>query len=577
MKFISVLFIIIYVSFLLTACDSGNDGGGDTPNDSPGTGDQVISSAPEHIADAVENAGNYEKTFLLASSSGSFNGIRDNMNTHFPLVADLVNGGGEARDFMLQSFQGTSSFSEDMKLSIYAYALEQMGDSSAVTTLQDFLKNTIYMDLYLAPHLVTHAIKSLLNHNNLEWTIYYTGLQMDAAVSGNSGAQINAAISENTYRFDYSKITSNKTIPLCTRRYIIVDNNLDPLIYPDTNEQVIIEGTEYVSPDVPSGVATMWRNRVENAGDTTWIDDGEFRGTQGASRQYNCGGYAFRDLNGYRMWTYPPSGLFPKLLDAGLLIKIEDDEDIQIGDKVFYYKSHIANDSPDHVAEVSNVEESWIGWTYNTITVRNADNQSGLFESDIDGNYFLGTDSETGKVRYPTRRVYRWVNGTAPKVIPDASPSIVGNPRYCQEPECGSGRLYYGEGTVEMELTRSADSDQGAGSVTCSDTPFYHFVINDDGRFDLWVYRCIYPYWEDLSCNEYNTFHSGHYEDTHSDGNLSINFPLGNGSLTAKIIGNSIAGRMVKTVETVYTETTYTYDFTVPKVCSLPAYYLSCE
>lgn len=378
---------------------------------------------PEGLEDAVEGASNSTQTFQVQFSADSASALRQRLATVFPDLADLIASGADGRDYMLQFFDGTPSFKDDITLLIYAEALRLMADATVVATLQEFLLDNINGDLIWTPHFVTHTIKSLLGQTDLEASGYYTAQQMQAAAN---------AIAPTTLSLPAAfKLAS---MPGCKQQYILVDNFNNPLTYTDSNgktRQAAVHGTVWPNNDVPNSVRDNYLDEVQVKGGGTYVTtDPTYPGEP--SKSFNCGGYVFRSFNGGQPWTGSPDAMFEVLDGANLLFEVSE-SNAQPGDIVFYYAPGATSTTlPAHVAEVNRIET---GTFSNTVIVRNADGQSGLFDAPSDAAYFTGNFFQSA--RYPTRRYFRWVDGAPPKVIPDTS--VTGNSEYCGEEDSGGG------------------------------------------------------------------------------------------------------------------------------------------
>jgi hypothetical protein len=350
-------------------------------------------------------------TFPLRRSSGGAAGLRDAMASAFPAVSDLSKPDAAVRDAMLDAFGGTPGFDRDVALAIYAYALEEMGDTAAVPRLSAFLRDNVNGDVYWALHFAAHAVLAMKGALPVDDTGWFDHATIAAAASGQASSGLLASVS-----------SAEAEKPSCGKRYILVDDSGKPLTYlgkDGKTHQVVVGGTQFSKPDVPASVASNYKTEVADGGGTYATDDPEFQGAP--SKQFNCAGYAFRDFNGGRRWTGDPGAMYGPLVESGVLFEVPESQ-AQPGDKVFYFRKQMQ--VPGHVAEVKKVESGMLG---NTVTVRNADGQSGLWDARIDAAYFTGTLLK--EATYPTRKVFRWRDGKAPKAIPD--PAVSANPAYC--------------------------------------------------------------------------------------------------------------------------------------------------
>ena len=214
-----------------------------------------------------------------------------------------------------------------------------------------------------------------------------------------------------------------------------------PLTYVDPGDgktkPVAIEGDEHASPTVPSDLAAHWRSEVSRGGGMYVNDDPEFAGMP--SKQFNCGGYAFRELNGGKRWTLDPHQAHATLVAAGILEEIPAAM-ARPGDKVFF----MGVEEPDKVAHVAEVK-SVGGLLSTSITLRNADQASGLWETDLASKYYTGAFLGLGtKAHYAGHKIYRYKAGAPPRVIVD--PASLTNPAYC------GGKQVPGQGTLEVTI-----------------------------------------------------------------------------------------------------------------------------
>lgn len=371
----------------------------------------TCTTIPLEVAAVVGQVSDLYQTFALRSSSGAVIGVREGISSHFPEIVDLIGGGPRARDFMLKAFEGTASFSQDMELSIYAYALEFMGDPEVIVPLQAFILNNLNSDLYFALHFVTQTVKTLRGDTDLEDTFYYTGHQMLDVATGQ------AALT-GEYFADSSSGTPPKS---CTRRYVLLDHEGKPIVWTDANgnpHEAFVEGNTYADAYLPDTLRALFLSSVPTGNGTFVHDDPEFSGEP--SKLFNCAGYAFRHFNGGKKWTADPTVMHKVLVtQTGLLEEVNAGEE-QPGDIVFYIQP---SGVVGHVAILQRIT------FWGTRIVRNADGQSGLWEAAIDAAYFKGVGGAEAK--YPSHKIYRWKNGAPPAV--KADPSVIGNQIYCMD------------------------------------------------------------------------------------------------------------------------------------------------
>jgi hypothetical protein len=353
----------------------------------------VLAGCSSHHDDAVANAIDSiasESTNLRLARAGDGYGNRHrDMREDVPEVDDLTAGGTEAVDALIAAFDGVPDASRDAALVVYAYALGEMRDERAIVPLAEFLSRTRSSDLWLAPQAATHAILQLTGDAELDIkTFFYTLREIDYAMP--SG---HAAISPTT------------TQPSCRRRYLARTPSGKPVWALDRQGNLVplaIEGTEFADITRVSA-KDDWQHEVAKGGGAYVADlDGGV-----PNRRYNSAGYAFRELNGGGGWNVDARVLFRALMAAGLIR--EKSTPPAHGDKVFYTtRGAIA-----HVAEVERIDPD------GSVIVRNADNQSGVFEAKIDAPYFTSRGYEA--------KIYAW--SPRPQVIDDFT--VQGDPGYC--------------------------------------------------------------------------------------------------------------------------------------------------
>ena len=133
---------------------------------------------------AMTDAQNPEVTFDFLSSSGSGLGLRTDLPATFPQVNDLIQQDSNARGAMLERFQ-SATMDDDMELCIYAYALEQLGDASAVLPLRQFIGRNITGPFQWSQHFAAHAVLSLTGEldaaNDINW---YSILDLQSIAEG---------------------------------------------------------------------------------------------------------------------------------------------------------------------------------------------------------------------------------------------------------------------------------------------------------------------------------------------------------------------------------------------------------
>lgn len=414
-----------FVALLLAACGGGG------------------SDLSPEVQAAMTDAASFEKTFTLYAGAGSVATLRSRMTAGFAEVSTLIGGGGDAASSMLAAFSGTPGFADDLKLAIFAYALERMGDAGSASTLATFLRNNATSDLFLSPQFAAAAIQALAGQTISDDTFFFTAEELGQAAALSMGSQAVQG---------FKAASSN---PSCSRQYLLLDGSGNAVTYTDSSGQTrnaVVSGTEFSEATVPSDLAQSWTSQVAAGGGTYVTDDAVFPGSP--SKQFNCAGYALREFNGGRRWTADPAKMFDVLTRSGLLIEVSESS-AQPGDKVFYFPAGAA--LPGHVAEVSSVVP---GVLSNTVTIRNADGQSGLWQAPSNASYFTGT--WVSEAKYPTRKVYRWAGGSAPTASPD--PAAAGDSSACAAASGGSftASVSITGYTLSFSPTTALASNQGS-------------------------------------------------------------------------------------------------------------------
>ena len=358
-------------------------------------------SLPIGVGTAINGAADPTETFRLRQSSGGLAGLRAAVEVAFPAVARLVDGGTAARDKMVEAFGGQPPFDDDLKLAIFAFALEKMGEAGPVKTLKAFVAGNLTGDLWWSPHFAVHAIHALSGKPDAADKAWYRLSEQRTA----SGALLLGAADDTTTRSS------------CVRQFLLVDAGGQAVTFPDgaTQRNAVVAGQEFAASTVPDGVRDGYLAAVAAGGGTYATDDTQFAGVP--SKQFNSAGYVFRELNGGRRWVVDPSEAYRSLVGAGALVEVAE-ADAKGGDKVFYFQRDAT--LPGHVAEVRKVVSG-------VVTVRGADGQSGLWDAKIDAAYFTAMWFDAPK--YATRRVYRWKDGKAPAV--EADPEVAGDVATC--------------------------------------------------------------------------------------------------------------------------------------------------
>jgi hypothetical protein len=405
-------------------------------------------SGPTRLEAALDSASSVGGTYRLTSSSGSAAGLRAAMRLAFPAVDDLIGGGRPAHDAMLKAFGDTPSEDSDLKLTIFAWALEQMGTSSDASVFESFVARNLTSDVDWSLHFATHAIRTFTGYDDGDLKAWYYVEEMELA-SGTKAADQKSSPARNT----------------CLGSNLLVDANGVTITWYDGGKSepvpVRIDGWVRSVSAATANTADLSRAEIEKNGGTFVYDDPEFPGI--ATRQFDCAGYALRELNHGKKWWVDPSEAYRVLVGAGQLVEVPESA-AQPGDKVFYFAAGAI--LPGHVAEIHQVEQGLFG---NTILVRNADGDSGLWEADVNADYYTKPSANGNRgARYPTHQILRWSGGQAPKTIPNSK-----NPL-----PCGAAANIDGGADADSGLS----PDAGARSDGSMD-------VRDDGGNDSPVVR----------------------------------------------------------------------------------------
>ncbi len=427
-----------------------------------GGGGTSFNLTPE-VEAAMEQASDPAQTFPVASASGSLSGIRDALPLLFPQVADLQGGTGDTVAALADAFKDPSGLDQDLELAIFAYALELVGDVSAVPTLKEFLSKNISGEYILAPHFVTRAILVLEGKPDpSDQTYWYSADEMQQAAGIATETQGQALKGDDLGGGRKS----------CSRQFVLVGESGEPLYYYDydgVKRKAIVDGRRHASDYVPPAMAQNWKDKVSTGGGVYVNDDPKFPGSPTA--QFNCAGYAFRDFNGGDTWTADPHRWFRVLMGTGAIVPVPSDDQIQPGDIVFYFGKGAKG--PGHVAIVQPSVKS-------LPLIRNGYGQSGLWEASIDAPIFVGKGPPYSQVvgDYERREVWRYKDGKAPAFVPNVD--FEKNPDNCDyvppAPPCDDcsggqyGKIYLGAAPF--------------GALASLNAGLYS-IWADDGQYDL--------------------------------------------------------------------------------------------
>jgi hypothetical protein len=388
--------------------------------------EETTTELPPEARDAMAQAGDLDATFPLLADAGSIASLRSALPTTFAGFGALAVSTPAVTAALLDAFSGAPANDADLKLAIFALALEGHVDGAGATRLRAFLKENLTGDLGLAPHFLTHTVARQDGSAGSGETGWYTGFRIHAASEGKgvAGLPLTGEVA--------LAVEAPKT---CKKRWLVLGPDDKPILFVDPKDgagampkPLAIEGDQHADATVPAVTDAHWREQVASGGGAYVNDDPEFVGKP--SKQFNCGGYAFRELNGGKRWTADPAEIQRTFVAAGVLEEVPEAQ-AKPTDKVFFYDAH-SSKIVQHVGEVKSVAGG--------IVVRNADHQSGLFDASIDAKYFKGSFlGLVDKARYGARKFYRYKGGKAPKVIVD--PASLTNAAYCGATTGGDGTL----------------------------------------------------------------------------------------------------------------------------------------
>jgi hypothetical protein len=340
------------------------------------------------------------------------------------------------------------------------------------------LHGHIDSSLQKTPHFVTQALLVLESRATNRFAYYGTLEMQDVAALARSSS----SISRTKSALNGTKKES------CGRRYILLGPGDQPITYTDANgneQPVVVHGREFGGDYMDPKTRDDWIKRITDGNGTYVHDNPVFQGSP--TWRFNCAGYVTRALNGGRPWTASPSVMLEALIRADLVTEITEDKEAQPNDIVFYFQP--GNDDPGHVAEIRRVQP---GTFVTTITVRNADEQTGLWEAEIDAKYFFGSWMQRSvgnpyetKAKYDRRKIYRLKAGRWPKT--KADPSFATNPSNCDAKPAADGGTGTQDGGAGQDAGGSGPDRDDDGVLNeqdnCPDDPNPDQVDSDeDGK-----------------------------------------------------------------------------------------------
>jgi len=143
-----------------------------------------------------------------------------------PELLDLVALGPDAVPALIAQFRQAADLADETRLSLLAVALERLGDASAVPALADWLEQNLFTaSLTWAPHLVTHALKTLDGQEGLDGSRFEYDIDemLDALARARLGAAARSAPAARALRPRASAGPVNS----CSKRLIVTGINGD--------------------------------------------------------------------------------------------------------------------------------------------------------------------------------------------------------------------------------------------------------------------------------------------------------------------------------------------------------------
>jgi hypothetical protein len=165
MKNLLALFLVSII-LINISCGGGGSGGsdGDSNNVSPAIQVQVEEAIQEIAGEETQ------KTIDLYSVPFTVRAASDEL---IPALSQLIELGSDATDVILDEFRRPPTLYDDVRISILAYALEQIGDERAAPILADWLEEYMFVHSVGWPtDFVTHTIKVLTDQDNLNTHSY---------------------------------------------------------------------------------------------------------------------------------------------------------------------------------------------------------------------------------------------------------------------------------------------------------------------------------------------------------------------------------------------------------------------
>jgi hypothetical protein len=285
-----ILFLVIsfFILFAMAGCGGGGGGGGDG-DDNPGIETQATNAINEIGSEVTQETMDRQSLPLPMRTSAML---------EIPELNELVNLGSSAVDPILDEFRQSPTYNDDVQISLFAYALELIGDPKAVPVLADWLEQNMFIHSVGWPtDFVTHTIKSLSGQENLntESCTYLVGEKYDTI------AQARGTVGSTSQGDDHTIIAKansgalgNNVCQMAIRFYGLDSNNNED--YVDVDYRIVYQDHHELleNPNLSADLRAGCERRIQN-----WkeVDEFRFGGTsyipdigEEVTNEANCGG-----------------------------------------------------------------------------------------------------------------------------------------------------------------------------------------------------------------------------------------------------------------------------------------------
>ncbi|MCW5890616.1 MAG: DUF2135 domain-containing protein [bacterium] len=217
--------------------------------------------------------------------------IRAVAEAYNPELRQLIAMGPGAVDSLLAPFRQRVTLAHDIPLSLYAFALERIGDPRAVPALADWLDVNLFASTIFATDFVTHTIKVLGGFGGLQDDFLYDiDEKLDTIAQAKAGTTATAAAA--------NAIAPRATIPesknRCEATLLVTGIGADgrqttarlnyTLLFYDLQEQIDLEADATQKAVLARMLANLRANDEANYGGT------DYRAIGDVSVKSNCGG-----------------------------------------------------------------------------------------------------------------------------------------------------------------------------------------------------------------------------------------------------------------------------------------------